>query len=251
MGVSENDGTPKSSILIGCSIINHPFWGTSILETPIYDSANEHLVGGWELHQGLLSTRIGPARLESWGFGSAGRRKTWPNSNHQPRTQRIRFFWREGNETENFRIFGSHARSRLPTFVGLAFAGEGDGVWMMGERPHGSCGHKNDQWKTAVFFGKWGLYTTTLHFEMIFVYIVIIFIGISMIPLRCFAISSTFVAVELMFDFVCHVKRLKKETRRHMGCRDKIVADMATRCFSLAIHEATEYTLLSCRTCFQ
>ena len=32
MAVSENRGTPKSSILIGCSIkiINHPFWGTTI-----------------------------------------------------------------------------------------------------------------------------------------------------------------------------------------------------------------------------
>jgi len=28
--VSKNDGTPKSSILIGFSIINHPFWGTPI-----------------------------------------------------------------------------------------------------------------------------------------------------------------------------------------------------------------------------
>ena len=30
MGVSENSGTPKLSILIGFSIINHPFWGTPI-----------------------------------------------------------------------------------------------------------------------------------------------------------------------------------------------------------------------------
>ena len=30
MGVSENGGTPKSSILIGFSIINHPFWGIPI-----------------------------------------------------------------------------------------------------------------------------------------------------------------------------------------------------------------------------
>ena len=30
MGVSKNNGTPKSSILIGVSIINHPFWGTPI-----------------------------------------------------------------------------------------------------------------------------------------------------------------------------------------------------------------------------
>ncbi len=30
MGVSKNNGTPKSSILIWFSIINHPFWGTPI-----------------------------------------------------------------------------------------------------------------------------------------------------------------------------------------------------------------------------
>ena len=30
MGVSVNGGTPKSSILIGFSIVNHPFWGTTI-----------------------------------------------------------------------------------------------------------------------------------------------------------------------------------------------------------------------------
>ena len=30
MDVSENNGTPKSAILIRYSIINHPFWGTPI-----------------------------------------------------------------------------------------------------------------------------------------------------------------------------------------------------------------------------
>jgi len=30
MGVSKTNGTPKSSILIGFSIRNHPFWGTTI-----------------------------------------------------------------------------------------------------------------------------------------------------------------------------------------------------------------------------
>ena len=30
MGVSKNNGTPKSSILIGFSIVNHPFWDTPI-----------------------------------------------------------------------------------------------------------------------------------------------------------------------------------------------------------------------------
>ena len=39
MGVSENSGTPKSSTLIGFSILNHPFWGTPIL-------GNIHIVPG-------------------------------------------------------------------------------------------------------------------------------------------------------------------------------------------------------------
>ena len=30
VGVSKNRGTPKSSILIGFPLINHPFWGTTI-----------------------------------------------------------------------------------------------------------------------------------------------------------------------------------------------------------------------------
>ena len=37
MGVSKNNGTSKSSILMGFSIINHPFWGTTIFgNTHIY-----------------------------------------------------------------------------------------------------------------------------------------------------------------------------------------------------------------------
>ena len=37
MGVSKNRGTTKSSVLIGFSIINHPFWGTPIFgNTHIY-----------------------------------------------------------------------------------------------------------------------------------------------------------------------------------------------------------------------
>ena len=39
MDVYENSGTPKSSILIGFSIINHPFWGT-----PIF--GNTHILQG-------------------------------------------------------------------------------------------------------------------------------------------------------------------------------------------------------------
>ena len=46
MGVSKNRGTPKSSILIGFSIINHPFWVTIIFgNTDIKQSETDHLVG--------------------------------------------------------------------------------------------------------------------------------------------------------------------------------------------------------------
>ena len=38
MDVSKNSGTPKSSILIGFSIINHPFWGTTIFGNTHMDS---------------------------------------------------------------------------------------------------------------------------------------------------------------------------------------------------------------------
>ena len=45
MGVSKNKGTPKSSILIRCSIINHSFWGTLIFgNTHMYMICFERLV---------------------------------------------------------------------------------------------------------------------------------------------------------------------------------------------------------------
>ena len=40
MGVSLNGGTPESSIPIGFSLINHPFWGT-----PIF--GNTHMICSW------------------------------------------------------------------------------------------------------------------------------------------------------------------------------------------------------------
>ena len=39
MDVSENSGTPKSSILMGVSIINHPFW-----DTPIFGNTHINIV---------------------------------------------------------------------------------------------------------------------------------------------------------------------------------------------------------------
>ena len=40
MDVSKNHGIPKSSILIGLSSINHPFWGTPIFGNPHIDTMN-------------------------------------------------------------------------------------------------------------------------------------------------------------------------------------------------------------------
>ena len=51
MGVSKNRGTPKSSILIGYSLINHPFWGT-----PIF--GNTHMVVPWRVVIKLLDHLI-------------------------------------------------------------------------------------------------------------------------------------------------------------------------------------------------
>ena len=45
MGVSENRGTPKSSILIGFSIINHPFWGIPIFgNTPMFSRLHHFFI---------------------------------------------------------------------------------------------------------------------------------------------------------------------------------------------------------------
>ena len=53
MVVSENSGTPKSSILIGFSIINHPFWGP----TPIFGNT--------------FMVRDGTCRTWLWSFSKS------------------------------------------------------------------------------------------------------------------------------------------------------------------------------------
>ena len=51
MGVSENGGTPKSSILIGISIINHPFWGTPIFGNTHMDEGKIFFGEGKWIHE--------------------------------------------------------------------------------------------------------------------------------------------------------------------------------------------------------
>ena len=72
MDVSENSGTPKSSILIGFSIKDHPFWGT-FLGTLIYDTfflhiyhVNQSEVGKYTSHTVDGSEiRLSPAEVGS------------------------------------------------------------------------------------------------------------------------------------------------------------------------------------------
>ena len=68
MGVSKNSGTPKSSILIGFSIINHPFWsnwGTSIFGNTQTDSVQKWKIV-FEKMFCLLSK--GDEKIECWWF---------------------------------------------------------------------------------------------------------------------------------------------------------------------------------------
>ena len=53
MGVSKDRGNPKSSNLIGFSIINHPFWGTIIC-------GNTHVETPEELREKNNNYKVGP-----------------------------------------------------------------------------------------------------------------------------------------------------------------------------------------------
>jgi len=54
---SENSGTPKSSILIGFSIINHPFWGTFIFGNTHVGSHGVYYPA-IRLHRGTCSFQV-------------------------------------------------------------------------------------------------------------------------------------------------------------------------------------------------
>ena len=55
LGVSKNDGTPKSSILIGFSIINHTFWGT-----PSFGNTQSQVHGSQTNILLMLRYKVGP-----------------------------------------------------------------------------------------------------------------------------------------------------------------------------------------------
>ena len=68
IGVSENSGTLKSSILIGFSIINHPIWGTPIFgNTHIQVSSCVWKVTYETSHPSYLVTPVTPSMGELRG----------------------------------------------------------------------------------------------------------------------------------------------------------------------------------------
>ena len=90
MDVSENSGTPKSSILIGFSIINHPFWGT-----PIF--GNTHIRTTWLRHYRSVAGRTGAQQRLGNGRHDSAREKYLFLLGRVPHTNAMnilkRFIW--------------------------------------------------------------------------------------------------------------------------------------------------------------
>ena len=62
LGVSKNRGTPKSSILIGFSIINHPFWGMPIFGNIHFETMMTPSNINWKTNLLSLKKRFGTLR---------------------------------------------------------------------------------------------------------------------------------------------------------------------------------------------
>ena len=65
LGVSKNSGTPKSPILIGFSIINHPFWGT-----PIFGNTQLEITATLRFEILSFFESLSPWRFHGVGFRS-------------------------------------------------------------------------------------------------------------------------------------------------------------------------------------
>ena len=61
MGVSKNRGTPKSSFLIGFSIINHPFWGPTIFGNTYWHLYPINSLKSWIVQAASKNIRCRPS----------------------------------------------------------------------------------------------------------------------------------------------------------------------------------------------
>ena len=109
MGISKNIGTPKSSILIGFSIINHPFWGTPLFgNTHIYIIYYIYFFFFWGGGGGIVRTTI-PFICPDLLLGLVIPPSHWRRSVHHPPLMK---------ETTSL-VPGAQKRQKLREFVSV------------------------------------------------------------------------------------------------------------------------------------
>ena len=83
MGVSKNRGTPKSSILIGFSIVNHPFWGFFHYFWK-HPNVSDNRVNSILSHQPEFNRLFvpGKTKVEPAGHGAMAAAKEWDSKSH-------------------------------------------------------------------------------------------------------------------------------------------------------------------------
>ena len=149
MDVSENSATPKSSILIGFSIVNHPFWSTPIFgNTHVQFSVSHvlrtqcfHKILG-EVHGPQLAgtrfwnhpQRTDPETIGSRPVPSIFRRYVmlWASGattpsfyvNIRPNFCWVRFKRKKKKNTGHFAIFPSSDKKEAAPWDSLSMAGE-------------------------------------------------------------------------------------------------------------------------------
>jgi len=78
LGVSENNGIPKSSILIGFSIISHPFWGTPIFgNTHIHEDKYKKMLTVFTGSTHVFVLRLGMRRFHAEAVWTASAQWHW------------------------------------------------------------------------------------------------------------------------------------------------------------------------------
>ena len=97
MGVSENSGTSKSSLLIRFSIINHPSWGTTIFGNPHISATTICIISGaWA----TLLKKKHELKLNS----ISSPRYQWKKYNEWNKTTQLLKFINQGFNTSRWRM---------------------------------------------------------------------------------------------------------------------------------------------------
>ena len=137
MGVSKNRGTPKSSISIGFSLINHPFWGTTIFGNTHINKKKQkknlknQRLGPWQFAMKKTCFKDGEHVTLSTGFGNRNgltvrsgskqqmNKKTQSNPKISP--QRFILSNRSDFEIENVIFFRMYPPHEAGNFVDVMY----------------------------------------------------------------------------------------------------------------------------------